>query len=50
MELEAGINSCQLLYIEWTNKALLYSKGNCIQYPMIKRNGKEFLKRMYIFV
>ena len=28
--------------IEWIeNKALLYSTGNYIQYPVIKHNGKE---------
>ena len=31
-----------LLYIKWiNNKALLYSTGNYIQYPIIIYNGKE---------
>ena len=28
------------------NKALLYSTGNCIQYPMINCNGKEYKKEL----
>ena len=28
-------------YLGWTNnKVLLYSTGNCIQYPVINHNGK----------
>ena len=31
-----GGNGCKLLYVEWiSNKFLLYSIGNYIQYPMI---------------
>ena len=42
MEWEAGVSRCKLLYIEWiNNKVLLYSTGNCIQYPGINHNGKE---------
>ena len=42
MEWEFGINRCKLLYREWIhNKVLLYSTGNCIQYPMINNNGKN---------
>ena len=34
---------CKLLYIEWiSNKVLLYSTRNCIQYPRINHNGKEY--------
>ena len=38
-----GISRCKLLHIEWiNNKVLLYSTGNCIQYPVKKNNnGKE---------
>ena len=33
------------LYIEWiSNKVLLYSTGNYIQYPVINHNGKEYAK------
>ena len=28
----------------WTNKALLYSTGNYIQYPVINHSGKEYEK------
>ena len=40
---EFGISRCKLLYIEWiNNKVLLYSTRNCIQYPRINHNGKEY--------
>ena len=51
MEWEFGVSRCKLLYIEWIcNKVLLYSTMNCIQHPMISHNGKEYKKRMYIYV
>ena len=51
MDLEFGVGRCKLLHLEWINtKVLLYSTGNCIQYPVINHNGKEYLKRMYICV
>ena len=50
MEWEVGVNRCKLLNMEWINKALLYSTGNYIQYPMINHNGKEYKNRMYIYV
>ena len=31
---------CKLLHMEWINKVLLYNIRNCIQYPVIKHNGK----------
>jgi len=32
--------------IEWIkNKVLLYSKGNYTQYPLINKNGEEYLKK-----
>ena len=42
MKWEFGVSRCKLLHIEWiNNKVLLYSTGNCIQYPVINHNGKE---------
>ena len=42
MEWEVGVSRCKLLYVEWiNNRVLLYSPGNCIQYPGINHNGKE---------
>ena len=39
MDWEFGINRCKLIYMEWTsNKVLLYSTGNYIQYPVISHN------------
>ena len=41
---EVGVSRCKLFYIEKTsNKALLFSTGNYIQYPVINHNGKEYV-------
>ena len=51
-EWEVGVSSWKILYVERIeNKVLLYISENCIQYPMINHNGKEYLKRnVYICV
>ena len=51
MDWDFGVNRCKLLYIEWiSNKVLLYSTGNYIQYPVINHNGKEYEKEcMYVY-
>ena len=42
---EFGVSRCKLVYIGCINhKVLLYSTGNCIQYPVINHNGKEYEK------
>ena len=43
---------CKLLYMGWiSNKVLLHSTGNYIQYPVINHNGKEYKKKcMYVCV
>ena len=47
---EFGISRCKLLYMEWINsKVLLYSTRNCIQYPVINHNGKQY-KNIYIYI
>ena len=40
----------QTIYMGWkSNEVLRYSTGNCIQYPGINHNGKEYEKKyMYI--
>ena len=38
-----------IIYRMVTNKVLLYSTDDCIQYPMIKYNGKEDEKE-YIYM
>ena len=52
MDWEFGISRCKPLYREWiNNKVLLYSTGNCIQYPGINRNGKAYEKEyIYMYV
>ena len=52
MEWEVRVSRCKLLYMEWiNNKVLLYSTGNCIQYPVINHNGKEYKKEcVYICI
>ena len=49
MEWEFGISTCELLYMEWIHKVLLYSTGNYSQYPVIKHNGKECIKRICVY-
>ena len=31
-------------------KVLLYGTGNYIQYPVINRNGKEYLKKEFLYM
>ena len=41
---EIGVSRYQVLYIEWkNNKVVLYSRGNYVQYCVIKHNGKEYV-------
>ena len=41
---EFGVSRCQLIYIEWVNrKVLLHCTGNCIQYPGVSSDGKEYV-------
>ena len=38
-------------YIRWlNNKVLLWSPGNCIQYPVMNHNGKEYEKAVKVLV
>ena len=38
-----GFTRGKLLHAGWINsKVLLYSRGNCIQYPVINRVGEEY--------
>ena len=49
LNLEFGINRHTLLYVKQiSNKVLLYSTGNYIQYLVITYNGKEPVKEYYI--
>ena len=52
MSWETGVSRCKLLHTEWiNNKFLLYSIGNCNQYPEISHNGKEYLKDcIYVYI
>ena len=46
-----GVSKCKPVYIEQiNNKVLLYSTGNYIQFLVISNNGKEYKKRMCIYV
>jgi len=45
MDWEFGISRCKLLHIEWvSNRVLLCSIGNYIQYPVLTHNGKVYEK------
>ena len=50
MDWESGVSRCNLSYIEWISKVLLHSTGNCIQYPKINHNGKEYKKNVHTCV
>ena len=51
MDWEFGINRCKLVYTKWiNNKALVWSTGNYIQYPVINHNGKEYGKNIYMYM
>ena len=49
---EFGIDMYTLLYLKQvTNKDLLYSTGNCAQYSVITKMGKEFEKeQIHVYV
>ena len=45
MKWEVGVSRWKQFHIKWiNNKVILYSTGNCIQYPVINYNGKEHEK------
>ena len=46
---ELGVSRCKLWYIEWKSSKVL-STGNCIQYPVINYNEKEYENRMCIWI
>ena len=44
MNWEFGVSRCKLLHTAWiSDKVLLYSTGNYIQYPVTNHNGKEYI-------
>ena len=51
---ELGIKLCTLLYtyiyMQITNKDLLYSTGNYTQYLVVVYNGKESKNNIYIYI
>ena len=42
-----GISRSRLLHTGWINSVLLYSAGNCIQYPVITIMEKDMKKNTY---
>ena len=51
LERETVVSRWKLVYMEWTNnKVLLYSTEIYIQYSVINQNGKEYFKRMYLYI
>ena len=44
---EFGVSKCKLLHIEWVNKVILHSTGNCIQYSEMEQNSK---KNVYMYI
>ena len=50
MDWEFAISRCKLVYIEWiSNKVLLYSVGNYIQYPVRNHNRKYEKECVYVY-
>ena len=49
MEWEMGVSRCKLSYIEWVNNKVLLCSTDSL-YPVISRNGKEYLKTECICV
>lgn len=51
MNWKFGISGRKLLYILYigglNNKTLLYSAGNCVQYPVMNHNEKEKLHYLH---
>ena len=37
-----GFTRGKLLHTGWINNKVLYSRGNCIQYPVINHVGKQY--------
>ena len=51
LDWDLGISRCRLVYIEGiNNKALLYSTGSYIQYPVISHNRKNIKKNVYAYM
>ena len=52
MDWEFGFSACKPLHTEWiSNRVLLYSTRNYIQYPKVNYNGKEQKKEsIYIYI
>ena len=45
------VSRCKLLHMRRiNNKVLLGSKGNYIRYPVTSHRGKEYEKRMYVYI
>ena len=46
MDWEFETSRYKLLFIEWiSNKVLMYSTGNSIQYPVVNHNGNKEKKK-----
>ena len=46
MDWEFKTSRYKLLFIEWiSNKVLMYSTGNSIQYPVVNHNGNKEKKK-----
>ena len=50
MDQEFGISRCEVLHTEWRDKVLLHRTGNCIQYPVINNNGKEYKEESFFYI
>ena len=46
-----GVRTWKLLHLEWiSNGVLLYSKGNYVQSLELEQDGRQYIKKMYMYV
>ena len=51
MDGEFGVSRCKLFHLDWiSNEVLLNSTGNYIQPLGIDHDGRQYEKKMYIYV
>ena len=51
MDWDLRVSICKLLHSEWVkNRVLLFSIGNYTPFPETDHDGKEYLKKDYIYM
>ena len=48
---EFDVGRCKLFHLKWiNNRVLMYSIGNCVQYFGLECDGRQYRKKMYMYV